>query len=150
MTIIITEKKLSKFVFTFWIKLVSFFIFENFLLENRASLVAQRFRAHLLMQATWVWSLGREHPLEQEMTTDSSTLAWETPWTEESGGLQSMGPQKSWTRLRDWATTATSSQLTMLCWFQVDDKGTQPYMYMCLFSSKLPSHPGCHTTAWLS
>ena len=35
--------------------------------------------------------------LEREMATHSSILAWETPWTEESGGLQFMGPQKSWT-----------------------------------------------------
>ena len=38
-----------------------------------------------------VQSLSREDPLEKEMATDSSTLAWETPWTEEPGGLQSMG-----------------------------------------------------------
>ena len=39
----------------------------------------------------WVWSLGKEDPLEKEMATHSSTLAWEIPWTEESGGLQSRG-----------------------------------------------------------
>ena len=43
-----------------------------------------------------VGSLGREDPLEKEMTTHSSILAWEIPWTEESGGLQSMGLLKSW------------------------------------------------------
>ena len=42
-------------------------------------------------QETWVWSLGREDPLEQEMATHSSILAWEIPWTEEPGGLQSVG-----------------------------------------------------------
>ena len=47
------------------------------------------------MQETWVWSLGGEDPLEKGMTTPSSTLAWEIPWTEEPGGLQSMGSQKS-------------------------------------------------------
>ena len=49
---------------------------------------------HLLnqeMQETWVQSLGREDPLEEEMATHSSTLAWKIPWTEEPGGLQSMG-----------------------------------------------------------
>ena len=40
------------------------------------------------MQETWVRSLGREDPLEQEMVTHSSILAWEIPWTEEPGGLQ--------------------------------------------------------------
>ena len=42
------------------------------------------------MQKTWVQSLGQEHPLEKEMATHSSILAWYIPWTEELGGLQSM------------------------------------------------------------
>ena len=43
------------------------------------------------MQETWVWSLGQEDPMEKEMTTHSSILAWEILWTEELGGLQSNG-----------------------------------------------------------
>ena len=43
------------------------------------------------MQETQIWSLGREDPLEKEMAAYSSILAWEIPWTEEPGGLQSMG-----------------------------------------------------------
>ena len=46
------------------------------------------------MQETWVQSLGREDPLEKDMATHSSILAWETPWTEETGRLQSMGSQR--------------------------------------------------------
>ena len=46
-------------------------------------------------QETRVQSLGREDPLEKEMTAHSSILAWEIPWTEEPGGLQSMGLQES-------------------------------------------------------
>ena len=46
-----------------------------------------------------VRSLGREDPLEKEMRTHSSLLAWRTPWTEEPGGLQSMSSQKSQTWL---------------------------------------------------
>jgi len=42
------------------------------------------------MQEMWVLSLGGEDPLEKEMATHSSILAWEIPWTEEPGGLQSM------------------------------------------------------------
>ena len=42
-----------------------------------------------------VRSLGQEDPLEQEMATHSSVLAWKIPWTEEPGGLQSMGPQRA-------------------------------------------------------
>ena len=49
------------------------------------------------MQETWVQSLGQEDPLEKEMAIDSSILAWEIPWTEESGWLQPMGLQKSQT-----------------------------------------------------
>ena len=45
------------------------------------------------MQETWVQSLGGEDPLEEEMATVSSSLAWRIPWTEERGGLQSMGSQ---------------------------------------------------------
>ena len=43
------------------------------------------------MQETRVWALGREDPLEKGMATHSSILAWRIPWTEEPGGLQSMG-----------------------------------------------------------
>ena len=46
------------------------------------------------MQETQVQSLGQEDPLEKEMATHSSILAWETPWTEEPGGLQTMGSQR--------------------------------------------------------
>ena len=43
------------------------------------------------MQETGVWSLGQEGPLEEGMAIHSSILAWRNPWTEEPGGLQSMG-----------------------------------------------------------
>ena len=46
------------------------------------------------MQETWVPLLGQEDPLEKEMVTHSSILAWEIPWTEDVGGLQSMGSQE--------------------------------------------------------
>ena len=46
------------------------------------------------MQKMWVRSLGQEDPLEKEMASHSSILAWEIPWTEEPGGLQSMGSQR--------------------------------------------------------
>jgi len=46
------------------------------------------------MQKTWVRFLGREHPLERGTATHSSILAWRIPWTEEPGGLQSMGLQR--------------------------------------------------------
>ena len=55
---------------------------------------------------TQVWSLGHEDPLEKERASHSSTLAWKMSWTEECGGLQSMGSQ----RVRhDWATSLSLS-----------------------------------------
>ena len=53
------------------------------------------------MQEKQVQSLGQEDPMEEEMATHSSILAWEIAWTEEPGGLQSAGLQKGCTRLSD-------------------------------------------------
>ena len=52
---------------------------------SKASLVAQMVKRLPAVQKTWVWSLGREGPLEKEMATHSSILAWRIPWTEELG-----------------------------------------------------------------
>ena len=57
------------------------------------------------MQETLVRSLGQEDPLEKEMATPSSILAWNIPWTEELGRLQSMGVEKSRTQLSDFTFT---------------------------------------------
>ena len=62
------------------------------------------FRICVPLQETWVPSLGQEDPLEEEMATHSSILAWKIPWTEELGGLQSMESQ-SQTWLNNWAST---------------------------------------------
>ena len=59
-----------------------------------ASLVAQVIKRLPALQETQVRSLGQEDPLEKGMATHSSILAWRTPWTEESGGLQSLGLQR--------------------------------------------------------
>ena len=56
------------------------------------------------MQETQVWSLGWEDPLEKEMPTHSSILAWEILWTEQVGRLQSVDSQKGWTQLSDLTT----------------------------------------------
>ena len=61
------------------------------------------------LQETWVWSLGQEDPLEEEMATYSSIFARIIPWTEEPGRLQSMGSQRVGKRLIDWITTTTHS-----------------------------------------
>ena len=78
--------------------------------EGMASLVAQRVKNLPPMQETWVWSPGQEDPLEEEMATHSSILAWEIPWTEEPGGLQSMELQRVG---RDWTMTNT---FTFFAW----------------------------------
>ena len=57
------------------------------MLNMRASLVAQRLKCLPPMWETRVRSLGQEDPLEKEMATHSSILAWRIPWTEEPGGL---------------------------------------------------------------
>ena len=58
---------------------------------DRTSLVAEMINNLPAMQETYVRSLGQEDPLEEEMATHSSVLAWRIPWTEEIGRLESMG-----------------------------------------------------------
>ena len=60
-----------------------------------ASQVARQLRIRLPVQEMQGWSLGQEDPLEEEMATHSSILAWKIPWTEEPGRLQSMGCKES-------------------------------------------------------
>ena len=69
-----------------------------------ASLMAQWVKNLPAVKETWeaqVQSLGWEEPLEKEMASQSSILAWETLQTEKPGRLQSMASQKSWTQLSD-------------------------------------------------
>ena len=66
-----------------------------------AFLVAQMVKNLSAVQESQVWSLGRDDPLEKGMATHSSILAWRIPWTEEPGGLQSMGSQRLG---HDWVT----------------------------------------------
>ena len=62
------------------------------------------------LPAMWVQSLGQEDPLEKEMRTHSSILAWGILWTEEPGGLQSMGSQ-SQTQLREHVGVDGTTQM---------------------------------------
>ena len=70
-----------------------------------SSLVAQRLKRLPAMQETWVWPLGQKDPLEKEMATHSSILAWRIPWMEETGGLQFTGSQRVG---HNWATSLSS------------------------------------------
>ena len=76
--------------------------------QLKAFLVAQRIKRLPAKQETRVQSLGWEDPLEKEMATHSSILAWRIPWTEEPGGLQSTGLQSVG---QDRATSHTHSKL---------------------------------------
>ena len=63
------------------------------------------------MQETPVQSVGQEDPLEEEMATHSGILAWEIPWTEEPGGLQSMGSKESDTTVTNTHTHARRAKV---------------------------------------
>ena len=76
-----------------------------------ASLVVQRLKRLPAMRETWVRSLGWEAPLEKEIATHSSILAWRIPWMEEPGGLQSTGSQRVG---HDWATSLHFTLLLIL------------------------------------
>ena len=89
-----------------------------------ASLVAQIVKRLPAMQETQVWSLGWKDPLEKKMATHFSILAWRIPWTEELGGLQSMGSQRVG---HDWA----NNTLTQYCHLR-EKAGSSIYWFMKL------------------
>ena len=66
------------------------------------------------MRETWVWSLGWEDPLEEDMATHSNILVWRIPWAEECGGLQSMGSQELNTS--EWLSTAEHNSFLGPIW----------------------------------
>ena len=79
--------------------------------KDLASPVAQIVKKLFAMKKTQDWSLGCEDPLEEEMATHSSILAWRPPWTEEPGGLKSMGSQRVG---HDWATNTKITYRTQM------------------------------------
>ena len=96
------------------------------LLWGMASLVAQRLKHLPGMLETWVRSLGWEDPLEKEMATHSSILAWRIPWREEPGGVQSMGSQ----RVRhDCIILSLTFQCINICWLSFS------YLFFCTCES---------------
>ena len=112
-------------------------------ITRRASLVAQRIKRLPAMQETQVRSLSWEDALEKEMATHSSILAWRIPWTEEPGGLQSMGLQ----RVRhDWATSLTHSEIIS----SIQEVMCELYANTTPFYMKGLSMPrfGCHKESW--
>ena len=105
-----------------------------------ASLVAQRLKGLPPMQETWVRSLGWEDPLEKEMVTHSSILAWRIPWTEKPGRLQSTGLQRVG---HDWATSLTHSTINFHPSFLT-------YRWAAWNSQLLHSSPSVSETAYCS
>ena len=72
--------------------------------------VAQMVKNPSAMQETWIWSLGWDDPLEKGMAIHSSILTWRIPWTEEPGGLQSVGSQRVG---HDWETNINYGQICL-------------------------------------
>ena len=98
------------------------------------SLVAQTVKHLPTMRETRLWSLGWEDPLEKEMATYSSTLAWKIPWMKERGKPQPMGSQRVW---HDWATS-----LSLSCTSRI---------FRCCSSRYSAPGMGCrHPGVWLS
>ena len=100
-------------------------------LEGWASLVAQRLKYLPAMRETWVWTLGWKDPLEKDVATHSSILAWRIPWTEEPCGLKSTGSQRVG---HDWATSLS------LSFRGVGWRGGREALeegYLCLFMANL-------------
>ena len=106
------------------------------------------------MQKTWVCSLGQEDLLEKEMATHSSILSWRIPWTEEPGGLKSMGLQ-SRIRLSDchfffhihYCCSVTRSCLTLCVPMDCSTPGfpVLHYLYVHWVGDAIqPSHPLSH------
>ena len=96
----------------------------SFPILKMTSLVAQMVKCLRAMQETRVRSLGWEDPLEKEMVTHSSTLAWKIPWTEEPGRLQSMGSQRvrhNWeTSLHFHILKIKKLKISKIIWFLQD------------------------------
>ena len=83
-------------------------------------------------QEMWVQFLGQEDPLEKEMATHSSVLAWRIPWTEEPGGLQVLGVSQSQTRLKQLSSSSSSMSIPL---------GTKYRAMMCVCAKSLQSCP---------
>ena len=113
-------------------------------------LVAQRLKRLPLMRETWVWSLGQEDPLEKDMATHSSILAWRILWTEEPGGLQSTGSlSRTWlsdltfnfsTFLYNWMVWSSCSLGTHKSLLQHHSSKASVLWHSALFMVQL-SHP---------
>ena len=94
-------------------QLLAHLFLRDYFVSYGASLVAQTIKNLSAMKETWVRSLGQEDPLQKGMATHSSILAWRIPWTEEPGGLQSIGSQRIW---HNWATNTFTFMYIHIQW----------------------------------
>ena len=92
-----------------WLTVLSFI----FMWMNQGGSLAQRLKCLSPMWETRVWPLGWEDPLEKEMVTHCSILAWRIPWTEKPGGLQSTGSQRV-RHSRQWYQTINNNVLVLM------------------------------------
>ena len=105
---------------------------------NYIKYVAQTVKNLPAMQETWIWLLGQEDSLDNEMATHSSNLAWEIPWIEAHGGLQSMELQRVW---HNWATNTWRKNLkhsdsTVFATFTFSIKEKQKGIFLSLKMKK--------------
>ena len=103
-------------------------------------------------QETRVWSLGGKDPLEEEMATHASILTWEVPWTEEPGGLQSMGSQRvghNWETERACAHTHTHTHThTRSCASLYSPSSKWFHDALCVAQQKKGTRNGCYLYNW--
>ena len=98
------------------------------------SLVAQMVKSLPAVWETWVWSLGQEDPLEKEMATHSSILAWKIPWMENGG--ESIGSQRV---QHDWATSLLLSASGI--WSDCPDQAPTVCLQQLLHEPRSKVHP---------
>ena len=109
------------------------------LMEYFWAVVAQMVKSPPAMQETQVKFLGQEDPLEKEVATYSSTLAWRIPWTEEPGGLQSKGSQ----RVRNDGVTNTHSHKLLLVCVEKNVVSGKEMLFIELYTHLLLSQRKC-------
>ena len=107
--------------------------------NNNLSLVAQTVKSLPAIQETWIRFLGQEDPLEKEMATGSSTLAWKIPWTEEPGRLQFTGSLRvghNWaTSLHFTCCSMSSYNCCFLTCIQISEEAGQVVWYSQLLKN---------------
>ena len=122
----------------------SWIVLCSFICMNGAPPVAQMVKNRPATWETWVRSLDQEDPLEKGMATHSSVLAWRIPWTEEPGGLQSMGSQRVG---HDWATNTHTHTHTTDSHTHTHTH-THTHIWVSIWNLKLDKTEGMQPNFW--